>query len=140
MARLGMPLVRIRKALDLPERTFERWREHEPEFREALNAGRDAVNKAMKGLIKRAAGMRVKTTKPMLVPVGGGASEIVDHPTVTYIPPDTAAALAVLKRFEPRIWGDAGRGTTADAKHGTKGATIKIVLDADTAALTGAET
>ena len=74
------------------------------------------AGKVVVALAKRATGFRRKTVKPMTISIGGGMSQIVDHPVVEYFPPDVTACLAYLKRHAPDIWGDAGRGTRAPEK------------------------
>lgn len=136
MALLGASRLKIARFFGVSPSTLDRWADAEPEFREALDAGRRATGRVARALLRRATGYRVKGVKPMTVPVGGGISEIVDHPVITYYPPDVTAALAWLKRHEPRVWGDAGRGTTKAAQQGG-GGSVHVFIDADTAALCG---
>ena len=62
------------------------------------------AGKVVVALAKRASGFKRKTLWPMVVSIGGGISQIVNHPVVEYFPPDVTACLAYLKRHCPEFW------------------------------------
>jgi hypothetical protein len=87
LALLGLVDAEIASVLGVTERTAHRWKREHPEFREALEAGKQPANGAVaEALFRRAVGY-----------VG---------PDGKHHPPDVTACIFYLKNRAPHLWRD----------------------------------
>jgi len=102
LASLGATDLEIAQAFEVSIRTIHRWKLEHPEFREALEIGKDEADKKVEdSLYKRATGYSFDSEK--IVVIEGEAQRIE---TIEHVPPDTKAAMWWLQNRRPGIWRD----------------------------------
>lgn len=81
-------------------RTLYRWKNTQPEFRQALKAGKEAADdRVERSLFERALGYERDEVDIRVV-----AGEVVQTPIRKFYPPDTTAAIFWLKNRKPAEW------------------------------------
>ncbi len=102
LASLGATDLEIAQAFEVSIRTIHRWKLEYPEFREALEIGKDEADKKVEdSLYKRATGYSFDSEK--IVVIEGEAQRIE---TIEHVPPDTKAAMWWLQNRRPGTWRD----------------------------------
>jgi transcriptional regulator with XRE-family HTH domain len=109
MRLLGATLPELADFLGVAPSTVSLWKETEPEFSEALQAGAARADARVAArLYDRAIGL--KTTETRVDADGNEAT------TVKELPPDTAAAFIWLKNRRPQDWRDRTEIVNIEAK------------------------
>lgn len=102
LASLGATDLEIAQAFEVSIRTIHRWKLEYPEFRAALELGKDAADKKVEdSLFKRATGYSFDSEKIVVIEGEAQRVEIIEH-----VPPDTKAAMWWLQNRRPGIWRD----------------------------------
>lgn len=106
LALLGATDKDIARAFDVDERTVNRWKESQPEFRQSLKAGKEEADaRVAKSLFHRANGYSHPAVKIITVPRGANmGSDVQQVPYIERYPPDTTAAIFWLKNRRPDLW------------------------------------
>lgn len=131
MIMLGISNRDIAVNLGVNESTFYKWMKDVPEFSKAVVKAREMPARVANSLRKRAEGFTKETEK--LFHFQG---HVVRVKTKTYFPPDTGAAIHILEKKHPELWGKQIGSATAN-NNGSGSAAIYV--DPDTMALAGAE-
>ena len=86
-------------------RTLYRWKNTEPEFRQAIKSAKDAADdRVERSLFERALGYERDEMDVRVV-----SGEVVQTPIRKFYPPDTTACIFWLKNRQPAIWRDVNR-------------------------------
>ncbi|MCA1490109.1 hypothetical protein I6F11_04145 [Ensifer sp. NBAIM29] len=102
LAELGATDLEISQAFEVSIRTIHRWKLEYPEFREALEIGKDAADRKVEdSLYKRATGYSFDSEKIVVIEGEAQRVEIIEH-----VPPDTKAAMWWLQNRRPGTWRD----------------------------------
>ncbi|AAL49584.1 unknown [Sinorhizobium phage PBC5] len=102
LATLGATDLEIAQAFEVSIRTIHRWKLEYPEFREALEIGKEAADKKVEdSLYKRATGYSFDSEKIVVIEGEVHRAEIIEH-----VPPDTKAAMWWLQNRRPGTWRD----------------------------------
>jgi transposase-like protein len=106
LARNGKTVADMAEALDIGLATFKRWMIDHPEFRAALELGREAADERVeRSLFERATGYEHPAVKILTVSGGQGmGSHIETVPYTERYPPDVEAAKFWLKNRKPAKW------------------------------------
>lgn len=100
MAKLGATDIEIADALSIEVRTLYRWKSENPEFCQALKAGKaEADDRVERSLFARATGYEHDEVDIRVV---GG--EIIQTPIRKFYPPDTTAGIFWLKNRRAAQW------------------------------------
>lgn len=100
LAQQGATDREIAEALDVSERTLYRWKHEHPEFRQALQLGKDAADERVElSLYRRAVGYSFDAIKIMQYE----GSPVVE-PYVEHVPPDVNAIKLWLTNRKPEHW------------------------------------
>ncbi len=100
LASLGATDLEIAQAFEVSIRTIHRWKLEYPEFREALELGKDAADKRVEtSLFQRATGYSFDSEKIVVIEGEAQRVEIIEH-----VPPDTKAAMWWLQNRKPDAW------------------------------------
>lgn len=100
LASLGATDMEQAQFFGVSIRTLHRWKIERPEFRKALEMGKDeADDKVEKSLYQRATGYTFDSEKILVV-----EGEVQRLETLEHVPPDTKAALAWLYNRRPDKW------------------------------------
>ena len=111
-ARFGAIEEEIADELNIGITTLERWKEKYPEFRGALNVGKQAADdRVERSLYQRANGYSHPAVKIFMTRDG----KTVEHKYTEHYPPDTTAAIFFLKNRRPDRWRDV---QNIEAQHG----------------------
>jgi hypothetical protein len=104
LAALGATDIEVADFFEVDVRTVYRWKHSQPEFCQALNAGKDkADERVVNSLYQKAIGYEQDAVK-IFMPAG--AEEPVYAPFREKIAPDTTAAIFWLKNRNPAEWRD----------------------------------
>ena len=108
LAGHGISEVRMQSDLGVSERTWRRWKTKHPEFVAALRVSdAEMLEIARSSVVKRMQGYDFRAVKIITVPLGAGmGSEVREVPYVEHVPPDTTAAMWVMKNRDPAAWKD----------------------------------
>ena len=99
---LGYTDIELAKFFEIAESTLNRWKHDYPEFWECLKNGRENADaEVARSLYQRARGYSHREDK-----VFCQNGEIIVHETVKHYPPDTQAAIFLLKNRQPDKWKD----------------------------------
>ena len=102
LASLGATDLEIAQAFEVNIRTIHRWKLDYPEFRDALEVGKEAADaKVEDSLYKRATGYSFDSEKILVVE---GEPQRVE--TIEHVPPDVKAAMWWLQNRKPGKWRD----------------------------------
>jgi len=102
LAGLGATDLEIAQAFEVSIRTIHRWKLEYPEFRQALEIGKEAADRKVEdSLYKRATGYSFDSEKIVVVEGEPQRVEIIEH-----VPPDTKAAMWWLQNRKPGTWRD----------------------------------
>ncbi len=102
LAKLGATDLEISQFFGVALRTIHRWKIEHPEFREALEMGKDEADKKVEdSLYRRAVGYTFDSEKIVVVD-----KELQRVETIEHVPPDTKAAMFWLQNRRPGIWRD----------------------------------
>ena len=102
-ARFGAIEEEIADELNIGITTLERWKEKYPEFRGALNVGKQAADdRVERSLYQRANGYSHPAVKVFMKRDG----TIVEHQYIEHYPPETTAMIYWLKNRRPERWRD----------------------------------
>ncbi|MGV1752810.1 hypothetical protein [Agrobacterium sp. CG674] len=100
LAGLGATDLEIAQAFEVSIRSIHRWKLEYPEFREALEMGKDvADNRVEHSLYQRATGYSFDSEKIVVVEGEPQRVEIIEH-----VPPDTKAAMFWLQNRRKDAW------------------------------------
>lgn len=100
LASLGATDLEIAQAFEVSIRTIHRWKLEYPEFREALEIGKDVADKRVESsLYQRATGYSFDSEKIVVVEGEPQRVEIIEH-----VPPDVKAAMWWLQNRNPEKW------------------------------------
>lgn len=100
LASLGATDMEQAQFFGVSIRTLHRWKIEHPEFREALEMGKDeADGKVEKSLYQRATGYTFDSEKILVV-----EGEVQRIETLEHVPPDTKAAMFWLQNRRPGLW------------------------------------
>jgi hypothetical protein len=101
---LGATDTDLAKFFEVAVSTISKWKVDQPEFSEALKAGKEGADSAVaKSLYRRALGYKHRAVK-IVADAKTGAEHIV--PYTEHYPPDTTAAIFWLKNRRPDVWRD----------------------------------
>lgn len=102
LASLGATDLEIAQAFEVSIRTIHRWKLDYPDFRIALQVGKEAADaKVEESLFKRATGYSFDSEKVFFVDGEAHRVETIEH-----VPPDTKAAMWWLQNRKPQTWRD----------------------------------
>ncbi|WP_331373789.1 hypothetical protein [Sinorhizobium chiapasense] len=102
LAELGATDLEISQAFEVSIRTIHRWKLQYPEFREALEMGKDAADRKVEdSLFKRATGYSFDSEKIVVIEGEAQRVEIIEH-----VPPDVKAGMWWLQNRRPGTWRD----------------------------------
>ncbi|KQV27862.1 hypothetical protein ASC97_05725 [Rhizobium sp. Root1203] len=102
LAELGATDLEISQAFEVSIRTIHRWKLEHPEFRAALELGKEAADKKVEdSLFKRATGYSFDSEKIVVIEGEAQRVEIIEH-----VPPDVKAGMWWLQNRRPGIWRD----------------------------------
>uniref|UniRef100_UPI00190F19DD hypothetical protein n=1 Tax=Rhizobium sp. 18065 TaxID=2681411 RepID=UPI00190F19DD len=102
LASLGATDLEISQAFEVSIRTIHRWKLEHPEFREALELGKEAADKKVEeSLFKRATGYSFDSEKIVVIEGEAQRVEIIEH-----VPPDVKAGMWWLQNRRPGTWRD----------------------------------
>lgn len=102
LAKLGATDLEISQFFGVALRTIHRWKVEHPEFREALEMGKEEADKKVEeSLYRRAVGYTFDSEKIVVVD-----KELQRVETIEHVPPDTKAAMFWLQNRRPGIWRD----------------------------------
>ncbi|MBD9539942.1 hypothetical protein IB276_10815 [Ensifer sp. ENS04] len=102
LATLGATDLEIAQAFEVSIRTIHRWKLEHPEFREALEIGKDAADRKVEdSLFKRATGYSFDSEKIVVIEGEVHRAEIIEH-----VPPDVKAGMWWLQNRKPGTWRD----------------------------------
>ena len=100
LCKLGATDIEIADFLEVDVRTLYRWKGENPEFCQALKAGKDVADERVeRSLFSRANGYEHDEVDIRVI---GG--EVVQTPIRKFYPPDTTAAIFWLKNRRPAEW------------------------------------
>jgi Asp-tRNA(Asn)/Glu-tRNA(Gln) amidotransferase A subunit family amidase len=100
LAQEGATDREVAEAIDVSERTLYRWKHEHPEFRQALQLGKDAADERVEqSLYRRAVGYSFDAIKIMQ-----NAGEAFVEPYVEHVPPDVGAAKFWLTNRRGQDW------------------------------------
>ena len=100
LASLGATDMEQAQFFGVSIRTLHRWKVERPEFREALEMGKDEADaKVEKSLYQRATGYTFDSEKILVID-----EEVVRVETLEHVPPDTKAAMFWLQNRRPGLW------------------------------------
>ncbi len=101
---MGLTRAQIAERLDITVRTIYRWENDHEEFCHAVKQGMDMKDELIEGsLFQRAMGYSHKAVK-IFMPAG--AKEPIYAEYMEHFPPDTGAAIFLLKNKKPDTWRD----------------------------------
>ena len=109
LATAGLTNKEIAKKLGIATSTFNKWRDENPEFNEAVLSGKEIADaKVEKSLFKRAMGYEYEEKKVItsLDPKTGETLPVRIEKTTKVVPPDTTAQIFWLKNRKPKDWRD----------------------------------
>lgn len=108
LAIKGLTIAEIGKEMGVSRATVNRWISNYPDFKEAINAGRDASDsKVERSLYQRAVGYTYKERKIINVLDSSGKPVPARIETVEkHVPPDTTAQIYWLKNRKRDQWKD----------------------------------
>lgn len=102
LAERGFTDKEICKAVDVPERTLNNWKNRHPEFWQSLKEWKSrADEKVERSLYERACGYSHPEDK-----IFCNNGEVIVESTTKHYPPDTTAAIFWLKNRNPEAWRD----------------------------------
>lgn len=102
MSQQGATDREVAEALEVSERTIYRWQHDHPEFRQALQLGKDSADdRVEKSLYRRAVGYSFDAIKIMTY-----EGSVIVEPYVEHVPPDVGAAQFWLKNRRADKWRD----------------------------------
>ena len=102
LATLGATDLEIAQAFEVSIRTIHRWKLEHPDFREALEMGKDAADRKVEdSLFKRATGYSYDSEKIVVIEGEVHRAEIIEH-----VPPDVKAGMWWLQNRKPSTWRD----------------------------------
>ncbi|MDK1375828.1 MULTISPECIES: hypothetical protein [unclassified Sinorhizobium] len=100
LSELGATDLEIAQAFDANIRTIHRWKLNYPEFRQALDMGKDLADKRVEeSLYKRAVGYTIDTEKIIVVD-----GQVHRFETMEHYPPDVKACEIWLRNRKPENW------------------------------------
>ena len=95
----------LAELLDVSIGSIARWKVKYPEFREAINAGKDGADEHVAvSLYRRATGYSHPDVDIRVIKDEKGNQKIVKTPIIKHYPPDTVAALFWLKNRHGANW------------------------------------
>ena len=107
LASHGVSEIRIQEDLGISERTWRRWKAENPQILAALRVSdEEMLEIARTNVVRRMQGYEYRAEKIMTVSMGGGVSEVKRIPYVEHVPPDTTAAMWIMKNRDPANWKD----------------------------------
>lgn len=105
LAMLGLTDKRLAEFYEISDATLYNWKNADPKFLEALNAGRsDADAKVAKSLYERAIGYEHDDLY-----LTAHKGKIISKQITKHYPPDVGAAKMILKNRHPELWRDVQR-------------------------------
>lgn len=109
MCALGGTDRDLAEALEVDERTVQRWRARHEEFAAACTAGKThADDRVERSLYSRAVGYTFDSEKLFC-----HEGEVIRAPIIEHVPPDVTACIFWLKNRRPELWRDALAGQQA---------------------------
>lgn len=102
----GKTLADMAEIFAVERHAITRWQEAHPEFRAAIELGReDATDRVERALLERATGYTWPSEKIVVVSDGAGAGSHVERVKITeHVPPDPTAAKYWLGNRRPEAW------------------------------------
>ncbi len=104
----GKTLADMAETFGVERHAITRWQEAHPEFRAAIELGRqDACDRVERALFERATGYTWPSEKIVVVSGGQGCGSSVERVPITeHVPPDPTAAKFWLNNRRPEAWRD----------------------------------